>query len=223
MHCKLCNTRISLGEKTCPNCGADVRGMSGSHPAPRRSGRLSPSGLATGPDARREPELELELDEVTPTSAPPAAHPHAAHPAASPASRPPAGAMGPAGLRALLAERPELLEPGLRVYRDESGAPAGVDYATGVGTIDLLASDGRGHLVAVLVSEKARGEEDLVADALQRLGWLRKHLCKPGQPARALVLVEEPPAGLSYAAAAVADTVAFKTYRIALIFEDVDL
>jgi hypothetical protein len=221
MHCKLCNTRISLGEKACPNCGADVRGMSGSHPAPRRSSRLSPPGLSASGGGRGEPELEL--DAVTGSGAPAAPHPHPPQAPAAAATRPPPGAMGPASLRALLAERPELLEPGLRVYRDESGATVGVDYATGVGTIDLLASDGRGHLVAVMVAEKARGEEDLVADALQRLGWLRKHLCKPGQPVRALVLVEEPPAGLSYAAAAVSDTVAFKTYRVALIFEDVEV
>jgi hypothetical protein len=131
--------------------------------------------------------------------------------------------MGAAGLRALLVDQPELLEPGLRIYRDEAGAPAGADYATGVGAIDLLATDARGNLVAVIVSEKGRGEEELVAEVLQRIGWLRKHLCDPRQQARAIVLVEEPPASLPYAAAAVADTVAFKTFRVALVFEDVEL
>src|SRR5262249_2854283 len=71
---------------------------------------------------------------------------------------------GPGGLRAPLADQPELLEPGLRVYRDESGAAAGVAFGTGVGEIDLLATDGRGNLVAVMVAEKGRGEEDLVAE-----------------------------------------------------------
>src|SRR5262247_2668759 len=117
MHCKLCNTRISPGEKACPNCGADVRGMSGSHPVPATPRR------------------------------PPGRLPHAAV-AAKAAGGPPAAAtaMGPAGLRALLADQPELLEPGLRVYRDESGAAAGVAFGTGVGEIDLLATDGRGNL-----------------------------------------------------------------------------
>jgi len=214
MHCKLCNTRISTGEKACPNCGADVRGMSGSHPAPRRvSGRLGPSSLTPG--AR---EAELELDEV--------AHHKAGHGAAAGAApRPAANAppMGPAGLRALLADQPELLEPGLGVYRDEVGAAVGVDYATGVGAIDLLATDARGSLVAVMVAEKGRSEEELVADVLQRIGWLRKHLCDGPQQVRAIVLVEEPPASLPYAAAAVADTVAFKTFRVALVFEDVEI
>jgi hypothetical protein len=216
MHCKLCNTRISAGERTCPNCGADVRGMSGSHPAPRRSsGRLPPSPRAPG-----EGDAELELDEVASRSASPISGP------ASGATSDPTSAglpMGPAGLRSLLANQPELLEPGLRVYRDEAGTPVGVDYATGVGAIDLLATDGRGNLVAVMVSEKGRAEEDLVAEVLQRIGWLRKHLCEARQQVRAIVLVEEPPASLPYAAAAVADTVSFKTFRVALVFEDVEI
>jgi hypothetical protein len=216
MHCKLCNTRISAGERTCPNCGADVRGMSGSHPAPRRSsGRLPPSPRAPG-----EGDAELELDEVAGRSASQVPGPVSGAASGSASAAPP---MGPAGLRSMLAEQPELLEPGLRVYRDEAGTAAGVDYATGVGAIDLLATDGRGNLVAVMVSEKGRAEEDLVAEVLQRIGWLRKHLCEARQQVRAIVLVEEPPASLPYAAAAVADTVSFKTFRVALVFEDVEI
>jgi len=218
MHCKLCNTRISPAERTCPNCGADMRGMSGSHPAPRRGpGRLPPS--APAPGAR---DAELELDEVAGRTASHAPDP-ASGSAAGSGSGSTAPPMGPAGLRSLLAEQPEILEPGLRVYRDEAGAPVGVDYATGVGSIDLLATDGRGNLVAVVVSEKGRGEEDLVSEVLQRIGWLRKHLCDARQQVRAIVLVEEPPASLPYAAAAVADTVSFKTFRVALVFEDVEI
>ncbi len=216
MHCKLCNTRVSPGEKTCPNCGADVRGMSGSHPAPaprRVPGRLSPSSLGGGGR-----EAELELDEVAGQKAGQAA---AAKPAAGAA--PGAAPMGPASLRALLADQPELLEPGLRVYQDEAGAAVGVAYATGVGEIDLLATDARGSLVAVVVAEKGCSDEDLVAEVLQRVGWLRKHLCDGRQQVRAIVLVEEPPASLPYAAAAVADTVVFKTFRVALVFEDIEI
>lgn len=220
MHCKLCNTRISPSERTCPNCGADVRGMSGSHPAPRRSpSRLPPS--ASNPGSR---DPEIEIDDVSGRTArqlPDPASGSASGPASgSAATAPP---MGTAGLRSLLAEQPELLEPGLRVYREESGTPVGVNYATGVGAIDLLATDGRGNLVAVVVSEKGRGEEDLVAEVLQRIGWLRRHLCDGRQQVRAIVLVEEPPASLPYAAAAVADTVSFKTFRVALVFEDVEI
>jgi hypothetical protein len=215
MHCKLCNTRISPGEKACPNCGADVRGMSGSHPGPapakRVPGRLPPSPAAGG----REAEVEIEEPSGPRIPQAPAGRPGSSSPAPGP--------MGSAGLRALLSDQPELLEPGLRVYRDEAGSAAGVSFATGVGEIDLLATDARGNLVAVLVAEKGRGEEELVGDVLQRIGWLRKHLCDGRQQVRAIVLVEEPPASLPYAAAAVADTVVFKTFRVALVFEDVEI
>jgi len=39
---------------------------------------------------------------------------------------------------------------------------------------------------------------------------------------RGIVLIEGVPEKLSYAAAAVADTLAFKTYRMAVRFEDVE-
>jgi hypothetical protein len=228
MHCKLCNTRISPGERTCPNCGADVRGMSGSHPAPAarkvRPTSLPPPGSGSGLDSERE----LPLEDVAGRSHPGITSPGGASGSGrrSPAPAAPAPgttAMGTASLRALLADQPELLEPGLRVYRDESGAPAGVQFPTGVGAIDLLATDARGNLVAVIAAEKGRSEEELVAEVLQRVGWLRKHLCAPQKQVRAIVLVEDPPASLPYTVAAVAETLCFKTFRVALVFEDIEI
>jgi hypothetical protein len=223
MHCKLCNTRISPGERACPNCGADVRGMSGSHPAPATR-KFRPPVLPQ-PGAR---EGELPLEEIagqtqTGIATGAGASGSGRRPAAAaPAPSGPA-AMGAASLRALLADQPELLEPGLRVYRDESGASAGVRFATGVGAVDLLAHDARGNLVAVIVAEKGRSEEELVAEVLQRVGWLRKHLCGASQQVRAIVLVEDPPASLPYTVAAVAETLSFKTFRVALVFEDIEI
>ena len=227
MHCKLCNTRISPGERTCPNCGADVRGMSGSHPAPApRKTRPTVLPPAAAPGSPRETELALEdvagrshSGLTTPGAS--GSGRRALAPAAAPTPNP--AAMGPASLRALLADQPELLEPGLRVYRDESGAAAGIQFSTGVGAIDLLATDARGNLVAVIVAEKGRSEEDLVAEVLQRVGWLRKHLCDPQKQVRAIVLVEDPPASLPYTVAAVAETLCFKTFRVALVFEDIEI
>ena len=136
MHCKLCNTRISPGERTCPNCGADVRGMSGSHPGPAprkfRPAVLPQPGATDG----REAELPLEdiAGQTQPGIATGAGASGSGRRSAAPAPAPSGPtAMGPASLRSLLADQPELLEPGLRVYRDESGAAAGVHFATGVG------------------------------------------------------------------------------------------
>ena len=231
MHCKLCNTRISPGDRTCPNCGADVRGMSGSHPAPApRKVRAAILPLP-GSGSAHESEREIPLEDLAGRSHSGLTSPGGASgsgrrspaPALAPAAAPSPTAMGPASLRALLADQPELLEPGLRVYRDESGAPAGVQFSTGVGAVDLLATDARGNLVAVIVAEKGRSEEELVAEVLQRVGWLRKHLCAPQKQVRAIVLVEDPPASLPYSVAAVAETLCFKTFRVALVFEDIEI
>jgi RecB family endonuclease NucS len=107
------------------------------------------------------------------------------------------------------------------VFRNDQGEPVGADYSCGVGDIDLLATDARGGLVVVMVSERGQGEE-LVAEVLQRVGWVRKHLGEGRRKVRGIVLCEQPPESLSYAASAVADTVSFKTYRVALTFEDLE-
>jgi hypothetical protein len=129
-------------------------------------------------------------------------------------------ALDAAGLRKLLARQPELLEPGLSIFTDEMGIPVGAGYSTRVGDIDLLARDKSGALVVVRVADREGGEE-LVAETLQRIGWVRKHLGKGKQKARGIVLVEQAPENLSYTAAGVAGTITFKTYRIAVTFEDV--
>ncbi|MEE8242933.1 MAG: endonuclease NucS domain-containing protein, partial [candidate division NC10 bacterium] len=127
-----------------------------------------------------------------------------------------------AGLRKMLARQPELLEPGLNIVTDEKGRLVGSGYATDVGTIDLLARDAKGGLVVVTVAESGQGEE-VVAEMLQRIGWVRKNLGKGKQKVRGIVVLEQVPKNLSYAAAAVADTIAFKTYWVALTFGDVEV
>lgn len=227
MFCKNCNTRLAPGERTCPNCGNDAGPEAAlarfSRPTPLPSPKLS---TAKDPDE----ELELELNEVTaelPAPPKPAARPKAASatrqaPARKPSGATPLFAPDPAGLRALLTEQPEVLEEGLAVFRDDDGTRAGAEYPTDVGDIDLLATDAGGNLVVVMISEKGQGEE-LVAEVLRRVGWVCKHLGRDGKKVRGIVLCEDPPESLSYAAAAVSDTITFKTYRVALTFEDLDV
>lgn len=229
MFCKNCNTRLSPGERTCPNCGNDA-GPEAAMSRPSRPTPLPSTGLSTAKDPDEELDVELELDEVTgelPASPKPAAKTKAASTTGQASARKPAGAAplfapDPAGLRALLTEQPEALEDGLGVFRNDDGNAVGAQYSTDVGDIDLLATDKSGNLVVVMISEKGQGEE-LVAEVLQRVGWIRKHLGQDGKKVRGIVLCEEPPESLSYAAAAVSDTITFKTYRVALTFEDLDV
>jgi hypothetical protein len=73
-----------------------------------------------------------------------------------------------------------------------------------------------------MVSERDE-EAELVTRILQRIGWVRKHMGEGKQTVRGIVLVDEPPEDLCYAAAAVADSVTIMTYRLALTFEAVEL
>lgn len=240
MFCKVCNTRLAASDRHCPNCGQDA-------PAEAAFSRTSPPAplpaaeLSTARDEIDEDDI-VELDDVSGEETPPprkakapvkkAAKPEPRRPE-KPAGRATAGgatgrgdapliAPDSAGLRALLVEAPHSLEPGLEVYRDDAGTPVGAGYSSGVGEIDLLARDASGDLVVVMISKQGQGEE-LVAEVLQRVGWVRKHVGGSRTQVRGIVLCEEAPESLSYTAAAVAGTIAFKTYRVALTFQDLDL
>jgi hypothetical protein len=131
------------------------------------------------------------------------------------------GSPDPDGLRGMLGEQPELLEPGLSVYADEKGTPQGVGYTSAVGEIDLLARDAQGGLVVVMVAGSEDGGE-LISGMLQRIGWVSKHLGAKKQRVRGIVLLEEVHESIGYAAAAVGDTLSFKTWQVALTFDDVE-
>jgi RecB family endonuclease NucS len=171
-----------------------------------------------------DPGEDLELDEVSSSSLPASPTAKAApkttkrvEKRGAPASP---VALDAGGLRGLLSEQPGALEKGLRVFR-EDGKAVGAGYSSPVGEIDLLATDSAGNIVVVTLMEKNQGDE-LLADVLKRLGWARKHLAE-GKRVRGIVLCSQAPEDLSYTAAAVADTVCFKTYRLALDFDDVEI
>jgi hypothetical protein len=217
MHCKLCNTRLGENVRFCPNCGNDsgslsLSGKESSRPKVARSmARLPVRARKAG-----GPELELaEPADPNERSGPVRATPRTP---AGPALLMP----DPSAVREMLAGRPELLEAGLRSHSDAQGKTVGVEFSTEVGEIDLLARDAAGGFVVVMIAERGQGE-DSIAEVLQRIGWVRKHLAKGAERVRGILLMDQPPDSLSYAAAAVADTIAFKTYRMSLCFEDLQI
>lgn len=125
-------------------------------------------------------------------------------------------------LRHLIGEQPDLLESGLRVLGEEGRRQVGIGYGTEVGEIDLLARSESGDWVIVMVA----GDDDgstLVSDVLHRVGWVRKHLAEPGDRVRAILLLDRVDEALGYAAAAVSDTISFRTWRVSIQFEAVDV
>ncbi|MFQ5801579.1 MAG: hypothetical protein ACE5JQ_01620 [Candidatus Methylomirabilales bacterium] len=221
--CKLCTTRLEEGELTCPNCGYLVDTESNVFLIQEDDqGREQEEAVVQetyDPDVEDggEPELgvavEKNLDEEIEA---------VMDGQKKRETNTPVFSLGPAGLRELLAKQPEMLEPGLGVVTDKGGQPVGAGLSTQVGIIDLLARDGSGALVVVMVAERGQGEE-LVGETLQRIGWVRKNLGKGKQRVRGIVLVEEAPENLSYAAAAVAETILFKAYRVGVTFQDLEV
>ncbi len=125
-------------------------------------------------------------------------------------------------LRHLIGEQPDLLEPGLRVLGEEGRRQVGIGYGTEVGEIDLLARSESGDWVIVMVAGDDEGSK-MVSDVLHRVGWVRKHLCEPGDRVRAILLLDRVDEALGYAAAAVADTISFRTWRVSIQFEAIDV
>lgn len=125
----------------------------------------------------------------------------------------------PLQVRTLVAEQPGLLEKGLGIHSDEDGTPIGVDYATPIGDIDLLARDKHGDLVVVMVPEISECGS-IVPEVVQRIGWVRKHLADGGD-VRGIVVLHDLPEAVGYAAAGVAGMVSFQTFRVALTFHEI--
>ena len=230
MNCKHCNTRVPSGLATCPNCGRGGGGPRAKKSRDQRSQSFPLSASNATPNDGAE--IDLELEEIAAAAAP---RPKPAREARSkakaerrPAARKADKQVASAGvemtplpdeIRGVVGQEPGLVESGLRVY-EESGKPAGQGFPTPVGKIDLLALDDCGGLVALMEAERDPGKE-IVSELLQRIGWLRKHKASARQEVRGVILLESMVEELEYAAAAVGETISFKTYRVALTFEPV--
>lgn len=243
--CKACNTRFKDGRSACPSCGRRVfASVNDSLPLDAEPSRLPPPPEAP-PQAedteiemheeRDEPttDVDLELGEVDVLAG--AIEPDAAEelkrepPVVSPQRRTLEVEPGPAvfhlsaaQVRTLVAEQPALLQPDLAIYRDVKNGIVGVDFRTPVGAIDLLARDAHGDFVVVMVPDP-RDVDTLMPEMLARIGYVRKHLAPESKHVRGIVVIEEIPEELAYAAAGVGSTLSFRAYRVALTFHQLDL
>jgi len=226
MYCETCHERLKSGARKCPSCGHAAQGNRDLGSASVRETANSTSySLPPAPTLVKE---ERKVTEAKP--APPKPQPRPTVQRANAPQRPapqsnraaPSFDLSPDGIRDLLIDRPEMIEDGLRIHTGRDGGRSGARFETSVGKIDLLARDAASSWVLVLVAESSQGKE-LVGDLLQLMGWVRKHLSAEGQEVRAIVLVDEVPEDLGYAAAAVSDTVEFKRYRVGLTLEKLDV
>lgn len=232
--CKSCNTRFEDGKSACPSCGRRIFVSLKETPKPGDSGSMSLSGAvstAAESDAPRNElsgsEIDLgEVDVLAEAALPEAVEelkreaPLKPRPRArklEPEPGPAVFHLSAAQVRTLVVEQPALLEPDLSIYRDAKSNVVGVDLRTPVGAIDLLARDREGGLVVVAVPDP-RDLESLMPEMLARIGYVRKHFAIDKRPVRGIVVIEEIPEELAYAAAGVSQTISFRAYRVALTF-----
>ena len=223
--CRACNTRYENGMRACPSCGRKSAGNL-AESGPGDSGRLPPSAASkrsrqkTKSRSASASGSQIELDEsaVVDDSGPLARQPKSTKAPPAPANSLDADAEQ---VRALLSEQPGLLEKGLGVYANEDGEPLGDDFTTPVGSIDLLCRDRKGGFVVVHIPA-ADEVSDSVSAMLRRMGWVRKHLAEGGEEVRGVVVLAQLPEDLAYAAAGAAGAIAFKGFRLALTFHDLD-
>ncbi len=234
--CKACNTRFEDGKSACPNCGRRVFASVKDAPKSAEAEPASLSGSSSVPARAEAPETEVDLelgevDVLAEAIEPEAAQEVKPEPAARPRIRgrsldpepgPAVFHLSAAQVRTLVAEQPALLEPDLTIYRDPKKGVVGVDFRTPVGSIDLLARDADGAFVVVSVPDP-RDIESFMPEILARVGYVRKHLASDREPVRGIVVIEEIPEELAYAAAGVSQTLSFKAYRVALTFHPLPL
>lgn len=240
MNCSSCGTRLTARQRNCPACGRNIASKtpsgvgsgdsslgSGVHPLSPSSSKAPESGDGL-PDAnlaggarKKKPRRKKKATKSTRSSAELSLD-EAVLPEPKAAGVP--AALSKEKIRNVVHERPDRLEAGLSIYTDGRGGASGVDFETKVGLIDLLARDDAGGLVAVIVGDDGEPSgKILVSSALERVGWVRKHVAEPQQEVRAIVLLEQVPDDTSYAAAAVASTVTFKSCRLEVSFSDIEM
>lgn len=144
------------------------------------------------------PMQEQNIDDVTYVTGEvggPSPH-RSAHP--SPSSAPDAAFAAEVHLRDWLAPNLHVIEQGLTLFADESGA-AGIEYATPLGRIDILAEDRAGNLV-VIELKVGRGPDSVCGQLLRYKGWIKRHLAG-GRSVRAIILAESISDKIRYALA----------------------
>ncbi|HEY0956635.1 MAG TPA: endonuclease NucS domain-containing protein [Roseateles sp.] len=90
-------------------------------------------------------------------------------------------------LQNYLARNLEVIEPGLRLYVDESEAIGGVEVEAGGRRIDILAIDQSGCLV-VIELKVSKGYDRVVGQLLRYVNWVRRELADPGQKVRGIIV-----------------------------------
>lgn len=86
----------------------------------------------------------------------------------------------------------------LKIYEDAEGLD-GQQYATDIGSIDILAMEPASASFVVIELKKGRPSDQVVGQILRYMGWVKKNLCNDSQAVKGLVICRDPDPKLSYA------------------------
>jgi RecB family endonuclease NucS len=110
-------------------------------------------------------------------------------------------------LRDYLAQNLETIEQGLQLYADENGI-LGVEYATPIGRIDILAVDRDGGFV-VIELKVGRGPDAVCGQLLRYKAWVSRHLAE-GRRTRGVIIAQTVSDKIRYAMSEAKDVTAYE-------------
>ena len=86
----------------------------------------------------------------------------------------------------------------LRLFEDAEGND-GQQYATDIGSIDILATEAKTTAFVVIELKKGRPSDRVVGQILRYMGWVKMNLCSNGQMVKGLVICRDHDPKLTYA------------------------
>lgn len=86
----------------------------------------------------------------------------------------------------------------LRIFEDSDGND-GQQYATEIGSIDILAIEANSQAFVVIELKKGRSSDRVVGQILRYMGWVKRNLCENGQSVKGLVICRDDDPKLTYA------------------------
>lgn len=87
----------------------------------------------------------------------------------------------------------------LVLYRDPEENVIGQQYATDVGTIDILAQEPKTGNFTVIELKKGRESDKVVGQTLRYMGWVQENLCKDGEMVKGLIICKDIDSKMAYA------------------------
>ncbi len=107
----------------------------------------------------------------------------------------------------------------LVLYRDPEENVIGQQYATDVGTIDILAQESKTGNFTVIELKKGRESDKVVGQTLRYMGWVQENLCKGGERVKGLIICKDIDSKMAYALK-MTNNVEVKLYHVDFTLHD---